>query len=249
MDSSCQLIGQRVQTALQRSNLYAQPAPAPQVARQLLKQAGAQVASTLDGALQRFAQDNLRQQLASLRERNVNDGAIIVLDNRSGEILAYVGNAGGSEVDGVHGAAPGRLDPETVFIWTGDRTPLADGGVRDGRHAARYRHRCRHVRAAKLRPQFQGPCQRPHQPGQLAQYPGRAHGAADGPGQFLQSLEGCRPGQLERAGRILRPLAGAGLVRSDPAGTGQRLPRAGQWRPLQHRQRAAAGRPAQASCA
>ena len=101
MDSSCQLIGQRVQTALQRSNLYAQPTPAPQVARQLLRQAGAQVASTLDGALQRFAQDNLRQQLASLRARNVNDGAIIVLDNRSGEILAYVGNAGGSEVDGV----------------------------------------------------------------------------------------------------------------------------------------------------
>jgi penicillin-binding protein 1C len=71
------------------------------VAQQLLKQPGAQVASTLDGALQRFAQDNLRQQLASLRERNVNDGAIIVLDNRSGEILAYVGNAGGSHVDGV----------------------------------------------------------------------------------------------------------------------------------------------------
>lgn len=101
MDSSCQLIGQRVQTALQRSSQFAAPAPASQVARQLLKQAGAQVASTLDGQLQRFAQDNLRQQLASLRERNVNDGAIIVLDNRSGEILAYVGNAGGSEVDGV----------------------------------------------------------------------------------------------------------------------------------------------------
>ncbi|MGK5080346.1 penicillin-binding protein 1C [Janthinobacterium sp. HLX7-2] len=102
MDSSCQLIGQRVQTALQRTALYADLAPAPQVAQQLLKQPGALVASTLDGPLQRFAQENLRQQLASLRERNVNDGAIIVLDNRSGEILAYVGNAGGSRhVDGV----------------------------------------------------------------------------------------------------------------------------------------------------
>ena len=101
MDSSCQLIGQRVQTALQRTALYADLAPAPQVAQQLLKQPGAQVASTLDGPLQRFAQENLRQQLGSLRERNVNDGAIIVLDNRSGEILAYVGNAGGSHVDGV----------------------------------------------------------------------------------------------------------------------------------------------------
>ena len=101
MDSSCQLIGQRVQTALQRTALYADLAPAPQVAQQLLKRPGAHVASTLDGPLQRFAQENLRQQLASLRERNVNDGAIIVLDNRSGEILAYVGNAGGSHVDGV----------------------------------------------------------------------------------------------------------------------------------------------------
>ena len=71
MDSSCQLIGQRVQTALQRNALAAELAPAPQVAQQLLKQPGAQVASTLDGPLQRFAQENLRQQLASLRERNV----------------------------------------------------------------------------------------------------------------------------------------------------------------------------------
>ena len=101
MDSSCQLIGQRVQTALQRTSLYPGLAPAPQVAQQLLKQPGTQVASTLQQALQRYAQDTLRQQLATLRERNVNDGAIIVLDNRSGEILAYVGNAGGSEVDGV----------------------------------------------------------------------------------------------------------------------------------------------------
>ena len=83
MDSSCQLIGQRVQSALQRTGMQAALAPAPQVARQMLRQPGAQVASTLDGVLQRFAQDNLRQQLAALRERNVNDGAIIVLDNRS----------------------------------------------------------------------------------------------------------------------------------------------------------------------
>lgn len=101
MDSSCQLIGQRVLTALQRNAFYVDLAPAPQVARQLLKQPGVAVRSTLDGPLQRFAQANLRQQLASLRERNVNDGAIIVLDNHSGEILAYVGNAGGKEVDGV----------------------------------------------------------------------------------------------------------------------------------------------------
>ncbi|MFM9437129.1 penicillin-binding protein 1C [Janthinobacterium sp. CG_23.3] len=101
MDSSCQLIEARVDTALQRTALYAELQPAPQVAQQLLKKPGEAVRSTLDGALQRFAQNALRQQLGALRERNVNDGALVVLDNRSGDILAYVGNAGASDVDGV----------------------------------------------------------------------------------------------------------------------------------------------------
>lgn len=60
--------------------------------------------STLDSKLQAFAAAALRQQLAQLRERNVNDGAVVVLDNASGEILAYVGNGGNSHVDG-----PGAL--------------------------------------------------------------------------------------------------------------------------------------------
>ena len=110
MDSSCQLIGARVDSALQRNALYADLQPATQVARQLLKQPGQAVQSTLDGALQRYAQGALRQQLAALGARNVNDGALVVLDNRSGDILAYVANAGNSagtgtggvvEVDGV----------------------------------------------------------------------------------------------------------------------------------------------------
>src|SRR5207253_2991408 len=50
---------------------------------------------------QRFALASLRQHLAALGARNVNDGALVVIDNESGEILAYVGNAGGSEIDGV----------------------------------------------------------------------------------------------------------------------------------------------------
>ncbi|MES2260493.1 MAG: penicillin-binding protein 1C [Pseudomonadota bacterium] len=74
---------------------------APQVAQKLLKDASQQQRSTLDAGLQRHARSALRQQLMALRERNVNDGALLVLDNASGEILAYVGNAGGSEVDGV----------------------------------------------------------------------------------------------------------------------------------------------------
>ena len=62
-------------------------------------------ASTLDAPLQRFAVETLRRQLAELAGRNVEDGALVVLDNASGEVLAWVGsNARSStagEVDGV----------------------------------------------------------------------------------------------------------------------------------------------------
>ncbi len=50
--------------------------------------------STLDGKLQRFASDVLREQLQALKAQNVHDGAVLVVDNKSGEILAYVGNGG-----------------------------------------------------------------------------------------------------------------------------------------------------------
>ncbi len=61
--------------------------------------------STLDARLQRFAVSQLRRQLAELANRNVEDGAVVVLDNRSGEVLAWVGSSGdlsgAAQVDGV----------------------------------------------------------------------------------------------------------------------------------------------------
>jgi penicillin-binding protein 1C len=59
------------------------------------------VRSTLDGPLQRAAEEALHRRLAGLGERNVHDGALVVLDNASGQVLAYVANNGGTEVDGV----------------------------------------------------------------------------------------------------------------------------------------------------
>jgi len=97
----CRDIGMTARLAFARQVTAAPLPPARQAARQLLRGAGEQVRSTLDGALQRHAQAVLRQRLIALRGRNVNDGAVVVLDNASGEILAWVGNAGGSEVDGV----------------------------------------------------------------------------------------------------------------------------------------------------
>ena len=78
---------------------------APHLARQLLARAGTSVHSTLDAPLQRFAAETLRNRLAALAERNVEDGAVIVIDNASGEVLAYVGSSGdlsgAAAVDGV----------------------------------------------------------------------------------------------------------------------------------------------------
>lgn len=55
---------------------------------------GQALPSTLDARLQRLAQAALRRQLRELRGRNVEDGAIVVLDNASGDVLVWVGSSG-----------------------------------------------------------------------------------------------------------------------------------------------------------
>ena len=51
------------------------------------------VRTTLDGRLQAFVENATRQVVGDLSERRARDGAAIVLDNRDGAILAYVGSA------------------------------------------------------------------------------------------------------------------------------------------------------------
>ena len=93
--------------------LDSDPQLAPQFARAVLrdrpKAADRQrVATTLDAGLQRFARATLRAHLAELADRNVEDGAVIVLDNATGEVLAYVGSSGdlSSAADVDHVVAP-----------------------------------------------------------------------------------------------------------------------------------------------
>ena len=81
---------------------------APHFSRQVLaglKPAPASLATSIDAPLQRIAREALRQQLAELSGRNVEDGAVLVLDNASGEVLAWVGSSGdlsgAAQVDGV----------------------------------------------------------------------------------------------------------------------------------------------------
>ncbi len=50
--------------------------------------------SSLDARIQRHATASLQQHLRELHGRNVQDGAVVVLDNASGQVLAYVGSSG-----------------------------------------------------------------------------------------------------------------------------------------------------------
>ena len=78
---------------------------APRVAEQLLRNGRLTAQSTLDRDLQGFALDALRRHVAEVHERNVDDGAVLVVENSTGEVWAYVGGTGALSsapyVDGV----------------------------------------------------------------------------------------------------------------------------------------------------
>jgi penicillin-binding protein 1C len=61
--------------------------------------APATLRSPIDARLQRLAVQSLRQQMAELQGRQVEDGAVVVLDNASGEVLAWVGSSGSAWSD------------------------------------------------------------------------------------------------------------------------------------------------------
>ena len=93
--------------ALQHRDFDASEGIAPHLARRLvaLNPGSRTIHSTLRAPLQRFAVQTLAQHLRELQGRHVEDGAIVVLDNASGEVLAWVGSSGrlsaAAEVDGV----------------------------------------------------------------------------------------------------------------------------------------------------
>jgi penicillin-binding protein 1C len=67
---------------------------APHLAQRLLRRPGEAVRTTLDADVQRLANAVLRRHLATLAARNVEDGAVVVLDNATGDVLAWVGSSG-----------------------------------------------------------------------------------------------------------------------------------------------------------
>lgn len=80
------------------------------LSKEELPQPATAVRTTLDLPLNDFAARSLRRQLDALRPRNARDGAVVVLDNRGGDVLALVGSADyfASEAGQVNGAWAAR---------------------------------------------------------------------------------------------------------------------------------------------
>jgi penicillin-binding protein 1C len=102
----CDVLELLTSAALQRKTFATDKGIAPHLARLMVKSnASAVIRTSLRAPLQRFANQTLQQKLHELRGRRVEDGAVIVLDNASGEVLAWVGSSGdlsdAADVDGV----------------------------------------------------------------------------------------------------------------------------------------------------
>lgn len=88
---------------------------APHLAARLLTEPGMTVTTTIDPAVQALAVGALQHQLLGLGPTRARDGAVVVLDNRSGEVLAYVGGIGlGSTAASVDGASAPRQAGSTL---------------------------------------------------------------------------------------------------------------------------------------
>ena len=94
--TDCTALDLQATAALARRAWPAGEGIAPHVARRLLagRPGGARITSTLDAGLQRLALQTLQQHVKELSGQHVEDGAVVVLDNASGEVLAWVGSTG-----------------------------------------------------------------------------------------------------------------------------------------------------------
>jgi penicillin-binding protein 1C len=88
---------------------------APHLARAMLARDAVTIRTTLDASLQRFARDSLVRHLSALAGRNVEDGAVIVLENATGDVLAYVASSGSlSDAGAVDGITARRQAGSTL---------------------------------------------------------------------------------------------------------------------------------------
>ncbi len=111
----CPALTTAAETMLGPRSALPDPGLAPQLAAKLLGPDVRSVRTTIDAGLQRVVADILGRRLAALSARNVRDGAAIVVDNASGDILAYVASGGAASTSGaVDGASAPRQAGSTL---------------------------------------------------------------------------------------------------------------------------------------
>lgn len=101
-------------TATQR-RLALDPGLAPHLGAKLLTEPGMRITTTLDRDIQSVAAIALRRQLMGLGAQRARDGAVVVVDNASGDVRAYVGGVAlGSTAAAVDGASAYRQAGSTL---------------------------------------------------------------------------------------------------------------------------------------
>jgi penicillin-binding protein 1C len=112
----CTSLQQAAATALSLERARAlDPGLAPHLAVRLLDKPGMRIATTIDASIQRVATIALRRQLQGLGPGRARDGAVVVIDNASGDVLAYVGGVGlGSTAAAVDAASAYRQAGSTL---------------------------------------------------------------------------------------------------------------------------------------
>ena len=192
--------------------------------------------TTLDASLQGRVQTILDARLRELQGREVGDGAVLVLDHSSGEILAWVNGGGddpqlaGSMIDAILAPRqPGSTLKPFLYAaaldagWSAatiiDDAPLS-GAVGVGA-----------ARLSQLQPPVLRAVAAARMPRQLSQHPGGAHSRYPGAAAFSRPASPSRFCQPDPAGRGVRPRSRPRQRRGHPAGAEPRLCDPGQPRP------------------
>ncbi len=95
--SACELMEGQVRIALsqaRRPDLVDKPLAAHYARHLLRPDSVLPLRTTIDARLQRLANEALQRHLRELMRQQVEDGAVLVLDRLSGEVLAWVGSSG-----------------------------------------------------------------------------------------------------------------------------------------------------------
>lgn len=94
------IVSERLQTP--KNPPTTNPNIAPHIVKHLDLASKKTLKTTIDTDLQMFSEETLKKHLISLKRNNVNDGAVIIIENKTGNVLAYLSQSTDSVfVDGI----------------------------------------------------------------------------------------------------------------------------------------------------